>query len=344
MISLYDIDITEWTPNLLLSEVNDRGGQVIDATYWNTQWNLHRIQGDHTAESLYETLVKLNATIWDTTDGLAQIAHQDPTANALLGDDATASGHLDWTMENVELLLPLLEDDGAAHISNVSFSEQVSPTDPELAGTTVADILAYLKELLDAANTRIDEISASTIGAFAHNDIGSRDVAEAHPGSAIAIPNRTGDGLTDVTTEIAQLRTDDTTMNTALGTAITAHTTTSADVKHLASELQTTYGGSATTVQGAMNTIYNTFLTISGDVESLVIDHADTVNRDAAGSHPATAVSSAGTLGATVEAALTAAATALSLLTSSKQNTVLSGTTTPSSALGVDGDVYIQYA
>lgn len=37
MISLYDIDITEWTPNLLLSEVNDRGGQVIDATYWNTQ-------------------------------------------------------------------------------------------------------------------------------------------------------------------------------------------------------------------------------------------------------------------------------------------------------------------
>ena len=73
---------------------------------------------------------------------------------------------------------------GALHI--------VSPTIYPAGSSNVAGQLAELKDHMDDAESKLDlledllaDITAGTISVFSHNDIGNRDVADAHPISAI---------------------------------------------------------------------------------------------------------------------------------------------------------------
>lgn len=205
-----------------------------------------------------------------------------------------------WAGALLDQLKLLLGTDGANNLNK--------------AGVSVADSLDALSAVDTDLAQQISALQVGAISAFNHNDISGRDTVEAHPATAIQMVSMNK----DVETELNDLALD---MQNAF-TNQTNHTNT-AGTKHAATNLSADRNGTSTTVQALLDSLFATVASLTGNISEIV--HADLSGRDAAGSHPMSAI--------------TDLVTALA----GKQPKILYGTTVPANTLGNDGDVYIMY-
>ena len=322
-----DIDFDTWMPKLLVEDVNDRAGQVIEAVYWNAQWNKHKTQGDYNSKTIDEMLRKLNQSVWSTTDSLAMLYHADPTLAGRA--EGSVSEQLDWALENTEALLPVIEDDDGARYIKVGTFTAVESDAVELADSTLSAILTYLKDLHVVLAERVDGIAAGALGEFNHNDIGGRDVAGAHTTAAIT------HGDVSLSTHLASITDNFRSLNTSLITTtglVNTHTNTEGN-KHGAANISVRYANADTTVQAAVDNLYLLVKQATGDIAELEILHESLPDRTTSG-HPASVITLSDDR--TVQAAITAL--------EADFRKIYAGTAAPTSSVGSDGDVYIQYA
>lgn len=324
----YDnIDFDTWVPNLLVEDVNDRAGQVIEAAYWNAQWNKHKTQGDYNSKTIDEMLRKLNQSVWSTTDSLAMLYHADPTLAGRA--EGSVSEQLDWALTHVEQLLPIIEDDdGARHINVGTFAAVASDT-VALADSTLSAILTYLRDLHVALTARVDGIAAGALGEFNHNDLGGRDVAGAHTTDAIT------HGSISLNTHLSYITNNFNSVNSLLNMLtdhMNMHTDTEGN-KHAAANISVQYANNNNTVQAAIDNLYLLVKQATGDIAGLEISHESLPDRTTSG-HPAGVITLSDNR--TVQEAITALETDF--------RKIYAGTAAPTSDLGNDGDIYIQYA
>lgn len=322
-----DIDLNAWVPDLLVEDVNDRAGQVIEAVYWNAQWNKHKLQGDYNSKTIDEMLRKLNQSVWDTEDGLAMLCHADPTVAGRA--EGSVSEQLDWALTHTEQLLPVIEDDDGARHINVGTFEAVESDAVELADSTISAILTYLKDLHVALTERVDGIAAGALGEFDHNDLGGRDAAGAHTTDAIMY------GPATLTSHLASTLSNIGSINTALSNItglIDTHTNTEGS-KHNAANISVRYAHADNTVQAAIDNLYLLVKQATGDIADLEISHESLPDRTTSG-HPAGVITLSDNR--TVQEAITAL--------EADFRKIYAGTAAPTSDVGNDGDIYIQYA
>lgn len=323
-----DFDFDTWVPKLLIEDVNDRAGQVITAEHWNELWNVHKEQGDYNSKTIDEMLRKLNQSVWNTTDSLAMLYHKDPTNAETAGD--SVSEQLDWALENTEALLPVIEDDdGVRFIKATAFEPVTYTTEVTLADHTLEAILTYLKALHEELSSRVDDISVGTLEAFNHNDIGGRNAAGAHTTTAIA------HGSVSLSAHLASVADDFQRLNTSLLTTtgrVNTHTNTEGS-KHDAANISVMYDDNTSNVQAAISSLNIRIRQITGDVKditSLDIKHANLPDIATSG-HSADVITLINSRYNTVQEALT------------DFRKIHAGTAAPTSSLGSDGDIYIQY-
>ena len=322
-----DINIDTWVPDLLVEDLNDRAGQVIEATYWNAQWNKHKTQGDYNSKTIDEMLRKLNQSVWNPEDGLAMLYHKDPTIAGIA--EGSVSEQLDWALTRIEQLLPVIkDDDGARHI-NVGTFTAVGSSSVELADSTLSAILTYLKDLHVVLTERVNGIAAGALGEFSHNDLGGRNEAGAHTAEAIMY------GPTPLTTHLANTLSSIRSINTTLSTfeeRMDTHTDTVGN-KHDAANISVQYANVNNTVQAAIDNLYILVKQATGDIADLEIMHESLPDRTVSG-HPADVITLSDSR--TVQAAITAL--------ESDFRKIYAGTAAPTPDTGNDGDIYIQYA
>lgn len=327
-----DMDFDTWVPNLLIEERTDRAGQVIEAEYWNRLWNAHKTQGDYNSKTIDEMLRKLNQSVWSTTDSLAMLYHADPTLAGRA--EGSVSEQLDWALTHTEQLLPVIEDDdGARHINVGTFTAIESDT-VKLTDSTLSAILTYLKDLHIVLSERVDGIAAGALENFNHNDLGGRDVAGAHTTAAIehTILENTKISLSEHLASVDELIDA---IALALGTLeerMNTHTNPEGN-KHDAANISVLYRGNANAVQTAIDDLDIRIRQATGDIADLEINHANLPDRSTSG-HPASVITLSDNR--TVQAAITALETDF--------RKIYAGTAAPTSSVGSDGDIYIQYA
>ena len=322
-----DIDFSTWVPDLLVEDVNDRAGQVIEAAYWNAQWNKHKTQGDYNSKTIDEMLRKLNQSVWDAADGLAMLHHADPTLAGRA--EGSVSDQLDWALLHTEQLLPVIEDDDGARHINVGTFTAVESSSVELADSTLSAILTYLKDLHVVLTERVDGIAAGALGEFNHNDLGGRNEAGAHTAEAIMY------GPTPLTTHLANTLSSIRSINTSLSTfeeRMDTHTNTEGS-KHDAANISVLYKNNTNTIQTAIDDLDIRIRQATGDIADLEIKHANLPDRATSG-HPASIITLSDNR--TVQAAITALETDF--------RKIYAGTAAPASTTGSNGDIYIQYA
>lgn len=341
-----------WVPKLIVNKPEDQAGAVIDSTYWRGLWALVIEQGDDTADTLKDALDELFATAWHPTDGAAYISNPaiyDEGAETVQGQLDELLSHMDAAEAAILVETGRIDDllDGTLDAYD---SERLGGQLPAYYGTA-----AEIEDLQD----QIDAIEAGTIGAFSHNDISTRDAADAHPQSAI----------TGLVTALSNL-------NSAIPTTHAGFADKNDTASHIATAIQYAVG---TSVAAKIAALEATIAGITGDIGELA--HNDLASRDAAAAHPMSAITDLVAALAAKQATITGAATtidtedltagralvsdgsgkigvsavtatelgyvdgvtsAIQTQLNAKQKAITAGTGDPSG--GVDGDIYIKYA
>ncbi len=159
------ITLETWVPRYLTTVIEDISGQTIGMDYWNTLWNLARLQSDDTAEALYTAVAKAYETVWLAEDAASQISavamvDTDDTSNSTIG------AALAWIQIRLDALKPVLGTNGAVAVPHTGFS---------VGGVadTVADKLDYLKVQVDLRKLIATDIT--------HDELTLKDAADQHP-------------------------------------------------------------------------------------------------------------------------------------------------------------------
>lgn len=311
-------ELSEWVPMFLTTPQTSPAGVSVSATEWNSRWLLNQTQGDDTAAILKQAIDELYASVWaDHAPAYmnTDFEHSTPqTLAAYLVEQYAAAVALGLQVTgNSDMLLEIIA--GTQQVGDAANLAGAPATDYALAAdlTTLEGIVSAL--------------SAGTISAFSHNDIGNRDVAEAHPISAI----------------------------TGLASAIAAIPTTHASfadknnaASHTAAAIEFVAGTSLTAKLAAIDA---TIANLTGDMSEIA--HNDLASRTTADAHPISAITglqaaldakgSAATLAALVLTVgdLNTALGALTTVVTGKQKQITASTSAPSG--GADGDVWIQH-
>lgn len=166
------INLKNYLPQYIGTEVNDAAGKEISNEYWNTLWNKHQLQGDYNAETLFELISKLNQTVFHDGDGAVSIAKHALNDGDVISAE-NVSAQIDYIFERLLPLYALAKANGAEFLRNENFE---TPDDCPLPLETVAQQIAYL---YDGLRVLYDSFPAE------HADLPGRGDADAHPMSAI---------------------------------------------------------------------------------------------------------------------------------------------------------------
>jgi len=344
------IDLSTWVPKRIVNIPNEQPGISISSERWIELWTLHTEQGDDTADAVKEILDTLNETAWHPTDAAAEISNP-----AIYTNGATdVSGQLTELADAMEGFAGLVEDE-QDRIDDLIANTTLSAGNALKLGGELPAHYALAGDL-DTLEATVAGLALGAAEAIDHNDISARNIADAHPTSAI-----TG-------------------LDTALGTIPTAHADFSDKndtASHTASAVEYSTGISVAQKIAALEA---TIAALTGDMSE--IDHNDLATRDASDAHPLDSITGLTTALAAKQATITGAATtidtenltasmalvsdangkvaahasvsatelgyldgatsALQTQLDAKQKTITAGTADPTG--GADGDVYIKYA
>lgn len=98
-----DVDLSNYTPMLVLERAGDSSGTEISAEYWNTRWREATLQGNYNSKTLYELLQLLQSSVLSGTNGTEGIVYPALT----LGNtttDGTLAGALQFMWQLVQAL------------------------------------------------------------------------------------------------------------------------------------------------------------------------------------------------------------------------------------------------
>ena len=276
------MDLHTWDPMYIISDTADLGGQPITAEYWNSLWALHRAQGDNTSAAVKQIVDDLYSGLWHAVTGAASLTNLEIYA----GGATNVSGQLTELRDaNDDVVADLLTEQ--VRIDNLLDGDLHAYTADRLGGQL--PIYYATEAALSALEDVVAGLAAGTISAFSHNDISNRSVADAHPISAI-----TG------------LQTTLTNLSNAIPTLHASFADRNAAASHTAAAVEYSTGVS---VASKIANIDVVLASISGDVSS--ITHADLLLRNAADSHPTSAITGLDTALAAKQATITGAATTI---------------------------------
>ena len=314
-------DLSTWIPKLLIDDVNDLGGTPITDEAWNNLWKRHRVQGDDTANTLKELIDEWYSTFWHGTDAAQFLTNPAIYADGSLNLHGQLLELVDH-MDDAELRLDTLETNmlGYRPLSTAL----VHNTDISLASRASAD--CHPMSAITGLETALYNITVGEVNSFFHNAIGYRDAADAHPMAAITnLESTLSSILGDINTINGQLL--------DLGLDCT-------DI---------TYDESNTLLQKLTN-MDAIIAGLSGGTIS--INHADVLLRDAADSHPMTAITgltaalagkqdTIADITPTEFSYLSGVTSAIQTQLNNKQTKITASTSAPTG--GNDGDVWIVY-
>lgn len=308
------IDLSNWVPRNILVIPNDQPGKIVSAEYWSNLWQTIIEQGDYGQSTLEAMLARLNATAWHPTEGAvsitnpeiysggaAEVSGQLSELKAFADEIVTDLYASAWHPTNAaaSISAPALEPGGPTNVhaqlnqlnssvllntgnisSNTYLIEQLLYGSMQAKSATMLEGLTpdYFGTATQVTNlqTQIDTLAAGEIAAFNHNDISNRDVANAHPTSAI----------TGLAAALSTIGIDiDTLENTVLNLTHAGFTDRNDTASHTASAIEYDSGVSlAQKIAGIDATISS----ITGDVSELT--HNDLLGRSVADAHSISAI------------------------------------------------------
>lgn len=319
-------NLSVWVPPYILEILELADGHIVTDDEWNALWNKHREQGDDQSETIKKIIDNLYETAWHPTDGASELMHpalSDPEDENDL-TEGNVGDQLDTLWEKWLTLKPILAEEGAKLIPNTESAYGDNVGDQL---DNIAIKLAALDGVDESLQSQITGIIAGQLETIPHNSLPNRDAEAAHPIVAIA-------GLTEAFAIV-----DAALLNFADYINDLEHNDFAArDDADCHPVTAITYDES-NTLADKLDALDAAIALASGVSE---IAHSGTTGRDAADAHPISAI---GNLTTVLESISEDIEEKLSIVNAAitYQRKVLSGTSVPSSSLGSNGDVYIQY-